>query len=233
MESINVLFTSQTPAILLSFENYFRKTKAIHLTTKLLSTVNVIDKKQVKVGDRLKINKESFDLLIIDDDAAIESEKELIKKILTSGDKSIKKILYTSLLDKSLIKNFLNNSVDGVISKRDSFETITECIEHVYHNFKYYSRFIQNAGTKDEKLSHNLPKLSHRENQIINLRISGKTNRQIAVNLNLGVRTIESYLNSARVKLNLAHISDLLIHAAKNLIPAVIPLLFNLCYLIN
>ncbi len=227
MESINVLFTSQIPTALFSFENYFRKSKRIHLTTKLITALNIIDKQPEKNGSRIKIKEEKCDLLIFDVDAANESESELIRNILTSDNKEIKKILYTSLQDKKQIDYFLSRGVDGIVSKRDGFEAIEECMLHVYKNNKYYSRFIQNVRSEDEKLSHNLPELGFRERQVISLRLEGNTNRQIAQILKLGIRTVESYLYSAKVKLNMGHISDLLIWAAKNLMPVVIPLLLN------
>ncbi len=233
MENINVTFVTQEPSVLFSFNKYFYASRKIKLTSKPLGALNITGREAMEDGTRL-LNKDSrCDVLIIDGDAVYDSEAELIKKILTSNIAGIKKILFTSLLNKDQIEYFINNGVDGVISKRDSLETIEECIIQVSNNTKYTSRFIQSICNSEGKYSHCFPELNYRERQIISLRLDGKTNREIAELIHVSVRTVETNLYSAKVKLNLKHISDLIIRAARNLIPAVIPLLLNIYDLLD
>ena len=228
MEEVDVQFITPVPAVKFSLENYFRKSKRIKLTGRSIDNFDAIFNKE----DRLSVNRlfsyRSRKILMIDDGTTDYSESELIKKILTSAFKGINKILFTSSLDRMRIEYYLSSGVDGVISTHDSLETIKECIENVAYEKKYVSKFIKSACTIDENFIHCYPELSSREKQVISLRIEGKTNAEIAGQLHLGTKTIESILHSAKVKNNMKHIGEVVLKYARNGITPLIPLLINL-----
>jgi DNA-binding CsgD family transcriptional regulator len=67
--------------------------------------------------------------------------------------------------------------------------------------------------------------LSERELEVLKLVAAGKSNRQIAIELQISVRTVEGHRARAMLKLNLSSIGELIRYAVRaNLLQAVLAL---------
>lgn len=69
---------------------------------------------------------------------------------------------------------------------------------------------------KDERDERNKPELSEREKQVIRLIALGFTNRQIADELVLSIKTVESHKANIKTKLNLFNRSELVRYAIES-----------------
>ena len=67
----------------------------------------------------------------------------------------------------------------------------------------YSEQLINLETSQKEKEKSNIDKLSHREREIFNLITKGKTNKEIAVELNISVNTVKFHLKNVYEKLNI------------------------------
>ena len=96
------------------------------------------------------------------------------------------------------MQHFLNRvravGVHGFVDKSQPFEVFEKAIEEVAQGRSYFSESFLQA----ERDEHQNPKayhklLSDRQQQILGLVANGKSNKEMASELDLSVRTVESY----------------------------------------
>jgi DNA-binding NarL/FixJ family response regulator len=158
------------------------------------------------------------DLVIIDITLKGRNGIELIKEL--HRDSPQLPLLVLSMHDESLYaERAFRAGASGYIMKEETSESIVEAIRLVRGGQKYASkRFMANVLNKF--LSHSpedtrspIDRLTHRELDVFRLLGKGMTTRDIATHLDLSAKTIGTYRERIKVKLNLHNASDL-IHSA-------------------
>ena len=130
------------------------------------------------------------------------------------------KILVVSMHDEMLYaERVLRAGADGYINKTEATRRLIEAIHEVlggkyYLSEKMRERMLTRAvgldGIGDESP---IDRLSDRELEVFELIGSGMTTREIAAKLELSPKTIESYRENLKAKLNLANSTELTRHA--------------------
>jgi len=145
---------------------------------------------------------------------------EATRQILANNPK-VKVIALSMHSAKRFVIEMLKSGSSGYLLKDCAFEELALAIRTVIANQIYVSPSINDMMIKD--YVHNLSKtefsvasiLTPREREVLQLLAEGKTTKQIAVSLNVSVKTIETYRQQIMHKLNLHSVADLTRYAIR------------------
>lgn len=195
---------------------------------KLLLSTN----KTVKVIGEASNDKEFFDLLKVENPDVVILDIEMpgmdglqISEILEDDYPQIKKILLSANIDETTIPIAIDKGVLGILPKNCSHNDLNSAIEKANKGEPYYNRYVtdlliksyvdkSNIGNKFEKKSK--VELSEREVEVIKCFSDGMIYKEIADQLNISPRTVESHKNNILKKLELNTVIDLVKYAIKN-----------------
>jgi len=158
------------------------------------------------------------DLAIVDISLQGIDGIELIKKIKVR-DANLP-ILVVSMHDESLFaERALRAGAKGYIMKQEAIEKMMEAIRRVIGGEVYVSERVSATIVKKfidgkaENTRSPMEVLSNRELEVFQLIGQGFVTRQIAQELNVSIKTVESYRANIKEKLNLKNATELLRHA--------------------
>lgn len=123
------------------------------------------------------------------------------------------KVLAFTMFDQDdAVRQMLNAGADGYILKNATLEELLNAIRKIYKGGNYYdSQIVVVDKTNTEPANEKL--LTRRQNEILKLIAQGKTSREIADELFIGVYTVDTHRkNMARI-LNLQGKGELLRYA--------------------
>jgi DNA-binding NarL/FixJ family response regulator len=127
-------------------------------------------------------------------------------------------VLVLSMHDEALFaERALRAGARGYIMKRAAIEGLITAVRqvasgHIYVSEKMTQRLLERLGeiTKPERAAvGQLANLSNRELEVFNLIGQGKSTVAIAAQLELSVKTVETYRSNIKTKLNLEDANDL------------------------
>lgn len=160
------------------------------------------------------------DLCIIDLKLKQGSGMELIKQIKARFPEI--KMLISSMHDESLFaERVLRAGANGFVNKEEATEKVIEAIRRVlagrvYLSIKMTEKLLfQVTGRNQDAAKDSLGELSNRELEVFQLIGQGLGTRRIAEQLHLSIKTIETYRESVKKKLNLDTTSELVRRAVQ------------------
>ena len=160
------------------------------------------------------------DLVIVDLSLGQDSGIRLIEEILLGNPDM--KILVLSMHDESLYaERCFRAGAKGFIMKQEPPEQVISALKIILNGEVYISDNLSSRLLK--KLVSNQPatfsspieQLSNRELEVFQLIGKGVKTRKIAEQLNLSVKTIETYIDHIKRKMNLEDSRDLIQHAVQ------------------
>ncbi|WP_232093051.1 response regulator [Gimesia panareensis] len=171
-----------------------------------------------KVEAMQQIRSSSPQLIIVDISLSDGSGLELIKDIKSQSPQI--KLLAVSMHDENLFaERCIRAGAHGYVNKQQAPEQLINAINRVLSGKIYLSQDITErmicrsiGATEDENVSP-IEKLSDRELEVFEQIGQGETTRQIASKLNLSAKTIETYRENIKHKLNLSNATELTRHA--------------------
>lgn len=140
-------------------------------------------------------------------------------------DPSIKVIIISSEVKKELVSTGIQCGIDGYLPKDASKTTLLEAIRTVSQGGKYFNEAITSLVFEDfyqgEKEGRKRTRkvtqgLTKRENEILELVASGKTNQEVADTLFISIKTVETHKTNILEKLGLRNTAELVKYAIKN-----------------
>lgn len=165
-----------------------------------------------------KIQKLDPDMVIVDISLKGRNGLELINQI-KSYEKDLP-ILVLSMHDETLYaKRALRAGAKGYIMKKDASESVIKAIRSVLDGKIYVSEKVMGniletlsgqAQTQDKSV---VEKLTDRELEVFQFIGLGTSTKEIAEKLSLSVKTIGTYRERIKEKLNLKHTNELIRHA--------------------
>ncbi len=160
------------------------------------------------------------DLVIIDISLKDSNGIELMKQ-LRARDPHLK-MLVVSMHDESLFaERALHAGASGYINKEETTEKLIDALRHVLAGKIFLSpamteRMLNRAaGHNDDLQESPLASLSDRELEVFELIGKGLTTRRIASKLHLSSKTVDTYRQNIKTKLNLSNATELTLHAAQ------------------
>lgn len=176
----------------------------------LLSTFEFVEKTQsvlnyMELKDVLE--KENFDVLLLDIHFGKHDGREIIQEIRQLMPK-MKIIALTSQSDSVTIKSSVNAGFDGYLLKIDSRKDIEKALKAAINNEKYYSPKTQQTFFETQT-SKSKTVLTEREIEILQLIVKEKTTKEIAEELCLSKKTIETHRGNIMLKLEVKNIAGM------------------------
>ncbi len=160
------------------------------------------------------------DLVLVDLSLGSDIGIRLIEDLLL--DHTDLKILVLSMHDEALYaERCLKAGAKGYIMKQEPPELVILALKKVlngeiYVSAKLSARLLQKLASKQSvPYSSPIEQLSNRELEVFQLIGKGFKTRKIAEHLNLSVKTIETYIEHIKRKMNLEDSRDLILHAVQ------------------
>ena len=164
------------------------------------------------------ITKLQPDLAIVDISLKTTSGIELIKNLKALDPKL--PVLVMSMHDESIYaERALRAGAMGYIMKQEASAKVLTAIQRVLEGELYLSDSMKEkmlhriVNSKKEEAGFSIDRLSDREMEVFQLIGNGFSTRQIASQLNLSVKTIDSYREHLKLKLTLEKGEDLVRYA--------------------
>ena len=166
-----------------------------------------------------KIEQAAPDLVLVDISPGGRSGMELIKELRSRHD-SIK-ILVLSMHDESLYaERSIRAGALGYVHKNAPTESLVEGMRkalagEIVLSPKIANQMLRRAARRDQPISSPVETLSDRELEVFALIGEGLITKQIAAQLNLSTKTIETYRENIKAKLDLKNGSELMRNAVQ------------------
>ena len=126
----------------------------------------------------------------------------------------VKIIAMSTFKERSYISQMIQNGASGYLVKSASKEEIEEAILSVYEGKLYMSLDI-NLSVAEKQEINNVPVLSSREKEVLQLIADGMTNPQIATKLFISLHTVDSHRKNLLTKFSVNNTASLIRLAAK------------------
>jgi DNA-binding NarL/FixJ family response regulator len=165
-----------------------------------------------------KIKKEKYDIVLLDIAMPDMNGLEVLKEI-QKFNKTLPVLIISIYPEDQYALRCLKAGASGYLTKDTASDELTLAVERILSGKKYVSPTLAdklarhlNEGTP--KLPHEL--LSDREDQVMRYIASGKTATEIAAELSLSVKTINTYRNRILKKMQIKNSAELIRYAVQN-----------------
>lgn len=169
-----------------------------------------IFKSEKECLDYLKDNK--INILLNDIQLNNEDGIEICNRI-KNGYPYVKILMLTMFNDVSYVKRAFNNNADGYLLKSSGRAELLNAINKVYNGdkfidpeIKYFKGSIKDSDVIIDELE---PKLSRREKEVLTLILEEHTTLEIAEQLFISPKTIESHRSNLLAKFDVRNIAGL------------------------
>lgn len=176
----------------------------------LISTFEFVEKTQSALNFReleeiLKV--ENFDVLLLDIHFGKYDGREIIGDIKQNAP-DMKIIALTSHSDSVTLKSSLNAGFDGYLLKIDSRDEIEKALKAVMNDEYYFSSKTQQAFFELNAARSKI-ELTERETEVLQLIVQERTTKEIAEQLCLAEKTIETHRGNIMQKLEVRNIAGM------------------------
>lgn len=180
--------------------------------------VDYIDEASDGIEAEQKILAGNYDIVIMDISMPHKSGIEVLKTVRSKKKKA--KILILSVHKEEMFAaRAIKSGAYGYITKDSAFDELEKAIDSVKNGKKYISPEISSALAEnlyEESTSTPHEKLSAREFHVLRLIASGKTVKEIAVELFLSDKTISTYRKRILDKMQLKNNAEMITYAVKH-----------------
>lgn len=204
MDKIRILVVDDHPMVLEGMRSMLAQISFVELTGTAVNAYDAIE----------QIKQKEPDIVITDINMPEVSGIELAAKIKKEFPE-VKVIAMSTFKERSYISQMIQQGASGYLVKSASKEEIEEAILSVYEG-RLYMSFDINMTLAEKHEIKNLPILSSREKEVLQLIADGLTNPQIAEKLFLSMHTVDSHRKNLLTKFGVNNTAGLIKLAAKN-----------------
>ena len=137
-------------------------------------------------------------------------------------------LILTITRSEQVIREVLEVGARGFVLKSDAARDLVNAVEALQQGRTFFTPQVGDMVLSgylhggNEKV--NLPKLTTREREIVQLLAEGKSTKEVAALLNLSVKTAETHRSNVMRKLGIHSVSELVLYAIRNnIIQAEVP----------
>jgi len=203
MDKIKVLVVDDHPMVLEGMRSMLALISFVELSGFAINAYDAIE----------QIKQQAPDIVITDINMPEISGIELTKSIKQEFP-DLKVIAMSTFKERSYISQMIQQGASGYLLKSAGREEIEEAIVSV-HEGKLYMSLDLNLTATDKKEIKNIPVLSTREKEVLQLIADGFTNPQIAEKLFLSMHTVDSHRKNLLTKFGVNNTAGLIRLAAK------------------
>jgi len=137
---------------------------------------------------------------------------------LTADNPHIRVVALSMHKDSVYVREILRAGARGYLLKDSVADDLVAAVRAVAGGEGYLSPAISNAVLDDYRkhVTNAIDLLSSREREVLQMLAEGKTNKEIAVTLNLSVYTVDAHRGRIMEKLNVHSINELVRFAVRN-----------------
>ncbi|MDQ8203627.1 response regulator transcription factor [Pelagicoccus sp. SDUM812003] len=156
------------------------------------------------------------DLVILDLRLPGITGQELAERLIEEQP-DVKILIISSVEDQKRIGSLLQMGVTGFLNKKEEFSVFEQAIEAVANGNIFVKASAQTVSDSPDVLDQKelLETLSDREKQIVVFVASGMTNKEIAQELGLSIKTVESHRSNIAKKLKIFDIAGVTLFAVR------------------
>ena len=136
-------------------------------------------------------------------------------KLIKEIKNEIKVIMISMYTDKNIINKTFKNSADGYLSKNCSIEDIKQAVKNAFIGRKIKPKFTNQTKDLSDKFVLKY-KLTDREKEIIKLILEQKSNGEIALDLDISKRTVETHRKNIMLKLEVKNSIGIAVKCLEN-----------------
>ena len=143
----------------------------------------------------------------------------LLKKMLPQT----KVLILTLHESEQLIREVLDAGAMGFLLKSDAARDLVTAVDSLRQNRAYFTTRVASmvlSGYLNKNGAHTSAaepeRLTSRERQVVQLLAEGKSSKEVAVSLNLSVKTAETHRSNIMRKLGLHSVSEVVLYAVRN-----------------
>lgn len=139
---------------------------------------------------------------------------QILKDISRDFPKT-KIIVFSSYPDEIYAHHCITSGASGYVNKTTETKDFERIIASVMAGKIYISKTLEkteNTSIESEKNKNLYQKLSSRETEVLNLLLTGKRNKDIAIHLNINEKTVSTYKSRLLKKLEIQNLAELINH---------------------
>ena len=147
---------------------------------------------------------------------------EAAKRIRKASEKTEILVLSAHYSDQ-IVRDVIGAGIRGYLVKSDSGRDLSTALENLATHRPFYTSSVPEVALDKSRPNPEVsggekarPRLTSRENEVIQLLAEGKTSKDIAVFLNISVKTVETHRANIMRKLELHTVTDLVRYAIRN-----------------
>jgi DNA-binding NarL/FixJ family response regulator len=170
------------------------------------------------------------DIAIIDSVLPNLDGVEATRQVLRASPQT-KVLILTLDYSDHLIREVLKAGARGFLLTADAVRDLEAAIDTLLQNKTYLSSrlaaIVLDRSVKSSRIDQNTlteDRLTPRERQVVQLLADGKTAKEVAANLGLSVKTVETHRSNVMRKLQIHSVSELVLYAVRNNIICAAPL---------
>lgn len=204
MKKINILIVDDHPMVLEGMKallSNFDNMSVVGTATNAFETM-----------DKLKGNE--VDVVIVDINLPEVSGIDLTARIKKEYP-AIKVLAMSTFKERSYISQMIKNGASGYLVKSASKDEIEAAIQSASEGKLYLSLDINSIDLNSE-IAPDVPVVSRREKEVLQLIVDGLTNPQIAEKLFISLHTVDSHRKNLLAKFNVNNTASLIRVAIKN-----------------
>ncbi|HEY6951928.1 MAG TPA: response regulator transcription factor [Bacteroidota bacterium] len=207
-ERIRVILADDHPIVRTGIKNALLEQKNIEVVGEASNGAQVLK----------KAKELSPDLVLMDISMPEMGGLEAAQRLHSTLPK-VKVLVFTMHDNKEYVLEIIRSGASGYVLKDTSTLELVRAIETVHRGGTYFSskvsqflldQYVKKVATGGEKLQE---QLTHREEEVLALVAKGKSNKEIAAELEMSTRTVETHREKIMKKLNMHTVAELTQHA--------------------
>jgi DNA-binding NarL/FixJ family response regulator len=163
------------------------------------------------------------DVAILDIGMPVLNGLEATRQILREHP-GVRILILTITDTDQAVQAVLDAGARGFLLKSDAARDLVTAVEALAHNKTFFTARVAdlvlsgylNKSSHSSKSDLNLPGLTSREREVVQLLAEGKSTKEVACQLNLSVKTAETHRCNIMRKLGLHSVSELVLYAVRN-----------------
>ncbi|MCU1223476.1 MAG: two component transcriptional regulator, LuxR family [Edaphobacter sp.] len=149
-----------------------------------------------------------------------EIAKQIVEKVPQTGV-----VVLTMHDSEQVIREVLHAGARGLVLKSDADSDLLAAVEVVAENRHFFASRVAELILREYLTGNTVPaitgkrtvsQLTEREDEVVRLLADGKTSKQVAMQLQISIRTVESHRINISRKLGFSSIADLVRYAIRN-----------------
>lgn len=176
----------------------------------LLSTFSFVEKAESALDYpelQAVLTEDSYDVLLLDIHFGKFDGRTILLEIKKNYP-DLKAIALTSYSDMATIKSAVNVGFDGYLLKTDGRTEIEKALKTVVSGEKYFSSQTQQTFFESKTSNQNID-LTQREKEVLQLIVQEKTTKEIADELCISEKTVETHRGNLMLKLEARNIAGI------------------------